>query len=120
MGIQITGVGAYVPSRTVTNEELSRRVDTSDYWITAKTGIRERRISEPGEAPSDMGCRAALRCLEQAGVAKSAVDLIVVACATPDQSQPAVACMIQEKLGVAQSQCPAFDVNPFAPVSCSR
>jgi 3-oxoacyl-[acyl-carrier-protein] synthase-3 len=111
MGIRITGVGAYVPSKTVTNQELSRRVDTSDYWIETKTGIRERRISEPGEAPSDMGCQAALRCLSHAGVDKSAVDLIVVACATPDQSQPAVACMIQEKLGVAQGQCPAFDVN---------
>ncbi len=111
MGIRITGVGAYVPSRTVTNQELSQRVDTSDYWIETKTGIRERRISAPGEAPSDMGCEAALRCLTHAGVAKSTVDLIVVACATPDQSQPAVACLIQEKLGVAEGQCPAFDVN---------
>jgi 3-oxoacyl-[acyl-carrier-protein] synthase-3 len=111
MGIRITGVGAYVPSKTVTNHDLSMRVDTSDEWIQKKTGIRERRISEPGEAPSDMGCQAALRCLEQAGVAKSAVDLIIVACATPDQSQPATACLIQEKLGVAHGQCPAFDVN---------
>jgi 3-oxoacyl-[acyl-carrier-protein] synthase-3 len=111
MGIRITGIGAYVPSKTVTNLELSTRVDTSDHWITTKTGIRERRISEAGEAPSDMGCQAALRCLSHAGVPKSAVDLIVVACATPDQSQPAVACLIQEKLGVADSQCPAFDVN---------
>jgi 3-oxoacyl-[acyl-carrier-protein] synthase III len=111
MGIRITGIGAYVPSKTVTNLELSRRVDTSDTWITTKTGIRERRISGPDEAPSDMGCYAAARCLEHAGVDRSAVDLIVVACATPDQSQPAVACLIQEKLGVAQKQCPAFDVN---------
>src|SRR5215471_6419872 len=111
MGIRITGIGAYVPSKTVTNLELSTRVDTSDHWIQTKTGIRERRISEAAEAPSDMGCQAALRCLSHAGVPKSAVDLIVVACATPDQSQPAVACLIQEKLGVADSQCPAFDVN---------
>src|SRR4051812_46227508 len=111
MGIQITGIGAYVPSKTVTNAELSTRVDTSDYWIQAKTGIRERRISDAQEAPSDMGCQAALRCLERAGVDKMAVDLIIVACATPDQSQPAVACMIQEKMGVAQGRCPAFDVN---------
>jgi 3-oxoacyl-[acyl-carrier-protein] synthase-3 len=111
MGIRISGIGAYVPSKTVTNLELSRQVDTSDTWITTKTGIRERRISGPDEAPSDMGCRAAVRCLERAGVDRSAVDLIVVACATPDQSQPAVACIIQEKLGVAQNQCPAFDVN---------
>jgi 3-oxoacyl-[acyl-carrier-protein] synthase-3 len=111
MGIRISGIGAYVPAKAVTNLELSRRVDTSDVWITTKTGIRERRISGPDEAPSDMGCQAAIRCLNQAGVDKAAVDLIVVACATPDQSQPAVACIIQEKLGVAQQQCPAFDVN---------
>jgi 3-oxoacyl-[acyl-carrier-protein] synthase-3 len=111
MGIEITGVGAYVPEKTVSNHELSLRVDTSDYWIQTKTGIRERRISERDEAPSDMGCAAARRCLAQAGVDKADVDLIVVACATPDQSQPAVACLLQEKLGVAQGQCPAFDVN---------
>jgi 3-oxoacyl-(acyl-carrier-protein) synthase III len=111
MGIRIAGVGAYVPTKTVTNHELAKRVDTSHEWIVTKTGIEERRISEPGEAPSDMGHRAAVRCLEQAGVDKSAVDLIVVACATPDQSQPAVACMIQDKLGMSDGQCPAFDVN---------
>ena len=111
MGIRITGVGAYVPQRSVTNEELVAMVDTSQEWILAKTGIRERRIVAAGEAPSDMGYRAAQECLSQAGVDKSAVDMIVVACATPDQSQPAVACMIQEKLGVADRQCPAFDVN---------
>jgi len=111
MGIQITGVGAYVPDKIVTNQELCRRVDTSDEWITTKTGIRQRRVSAPNEAPSDMGTEAAIRCLRHAGVASSTVDLIVVACATPDQSQPAVACLIQEKLGIAESQCPAFDVN---------
>jgi 3-oxoacyl-[acyl-carrier-protein] synthase-3 len=111
MGIQITGVGAYVPKRVVTNHELAQRVDTSHEWIVTKTGIVERRLSEPGEAPSDMGCVAAQRCLERAGLDKSAVDLIVVACATPDQSQPAVACLLQEKLGVAPRQCPALDVN---------
>jgi 3-oxoacyl-[acyl-carrier-protein] synthase-3 len=111
MGIRITGVGAYVPERTVTNAELARKVDTSDEWIVEKTGILERRFSGPDEAPSDMGAAAALRCLSHAGVDGSAVDLIVVACATPDQSQPAVACMVQEKLGIAERRCPAFDVN---------
>lgn len=111
MGIQIRGVGAYVPTTTVTNHDLAMTVDTSHEWISTKTGIVERRISSPCEAPSDMGYEAALRCLDQAGVDKSAVDLIVVACATPDQSQPAVACLIQERLGVAESKCPAFDVN---------
>ncbi|MGB6192524.1 MAG: beta-ketoacyl-ACP synthase III [Terracidiphilus sp.] len=111
MGIQITGVGAYVPTKTVTNHDLARDVDTTHEWIASKTGILERRISEPDEAPSDMACKAAQRCLTHAGIDKSAVDLIVVACATPDQSQPAVACLVQEKLGVAEGKCPAFDVN---------
>jgi 3-oxoacyl-(acyl-carrier-protein) synthase III len=111
MAIRISGVGGYVPSKVVTNHELAARIDTSHDWIAAKTGIVERRVAADDEAPSDMGCQAARRCLADAGVEKSAVDLIVVACATPDQSQPAVACMIQEKLGVAERQCPAFDVN---------
>jgi 3-oxoacyl-[acyl-carrier-protein] synthase-3 len=111
MGIRVSGIGAYVPAKTMTNYELAMMVDTSDEWIVKKTGIRERRISAPEEAPSDLGCAAALRCLEQAGVDRSAVDLVIVACATPDQSQPAVACMVQEKLGISANQCPAFDVN---------
>jgi len=111
MGIRINGVGAYVPCKTLTNGELARTVNTSHEWIVAKTGIVERRLVASGEATSDMGCQAALRCLSNAGVDKSAVDLIVVATATPDQSQPATACMVQEKLGVAEGQCPAFDVN---------
>ena len=111
MGIRISGVGAYVPEGTVTNDELARKVDTSNEWIVAKTGIVSRRIAAPDEAPSDMGWHAAERCLKNAGVDRSAVDLIVVACATPDQSQPAVACLIQDKLGVAGQHCPAFDVN---------
>jgi 3-oxoacyl-[acyl-carrier-protein] synthase III len=111
MGVRIRGVGAHVPEQVVTNHDLARRIDTSHEWIVSHTGIRERRISRADEAPSDLGYQAALRCLNDAGVDKSAVDLIVVASATPDQSQPAVACLIQAKLGVAQGQCPAFDVS---------
>lgn len=111
MGTRIIGIGGYVPSTVLNNDELARRVDTSDDWIVSHTGIRERRLAEPNETLSDMGCAAARRCLSDAGVEASAVDLIVVASATPDQSQPAVACMIQEKLGMAERQCPAFDVN---------
>src|SRR5262245_20955279 len=111
MGIRVSGIGGYVPTKTMTNYELAMMVDTSDEWIVKKTGIRERRISAPEEAPSDLGCAAAVRCLAQAGVDKSAVDLVIVACATPDQSQPAVACLVQEKLGIAANQCPEFDVN---------
>ena len=111
MGIRIAGVGAYVPDQEVSNDDLARRVDTSHEWISARTGILRRRICAADECPSDMAARAAERCLRHAGVDKSAVDLIVVACASPDQSQPAVACLVQEKLGVAASLCPSFDVN---------
>ena len=111
MGIRISGVGAYVPAKSVNNRELERTIDTSDDWIVSHTGIRARHLCEPDEAPSDLGYRAAQRCLQRAGLDASAVDLIVVACATPDQSQPAVACIIQEKLGIASRHCPAFDVN---------
>ena len=111
MGVRITGVGAYTPQRVMTNHELAARVDTSHEWILSKTGIRERRIAGPDENPSDLAREAAARCLAHAGVSKSEVDLLVVASATPDQSQPAVACLVQEKLGLAEYQCPAFDVN---------
>lgn len=111
MSIRVTGIGTYVPCKAVSNFDLATTVETSHEWIAAKTGILERRISEPEEAPSDMGSQAALRCLTNAGVEKSVVDLIVVACATPDQSQPAVACLIQEKIGLSAGLCPAFDVN---------
>ena len=67
MGIRITGIGAYVPERVMTNYELAKTVNTSHEWIVAKTGIVERRLSAPGEAPSDMGVQAAQRCLQQRG-----------------------------------------------------
>jgi 3-oxoacyl-(acyl-carrier-protein) synthase III len=111
MGIRISGIGAYVPATRVTNEELARRVDTSHEWISSKTGILERRISGRDEPPSALACQAAERALHHAGIDRSEIDLIVVACATPDQSQPAVACLVQEQLGMAASHCPAFDVN---------
>jgi 3-oxoacyl-[acyl-carrier-protein] synthase-3 len=111
MGIRIAGVGAYVPDRIVTNDELAHRVDTSHEWISARTGIVERRVCSQDEAPSDMAREAAVRCLANAGVDKSAVDLIIVATASPDQIQPATACLVQEKLGIAERRCPAFDVN---------
>ena len=111
MGIRVSGIGGYVPAKTITNFDLAMAIDTSNEWIISRTGILERRVAGPDEAPSDLGCQAALRCLTNAGIDKTAVDLIIVACATPDQSQPAVACMVQEKLGIAAGHCPAFDVN---------
>jgi len=111
MGIKIGGVGAYAPARVVDNQELAGTVDTSHEWIVRHTGIQQRRLSELDECPSDMGAHAARRCLENAGLDPAAVDLIVVACATPDQSQPATACLIQAKLGISAGACPSFDIN---------
>jgi 3-oxoacyl-[acyl-carrier-protein] synthase-3 len=111
MSIQISGIGAYVPDTVLTNNELAARVDTSHEWISSRTGILERRISARGESPSDMACEAALRCLRDADIDKSTIELILVASSSPDQIQPAVACLVQEKLGIAEHQCPAFDVN---------
>jgi 3-oxoacyl-[acyl-carrier-protein] synthase-3 len=111
MGVRISGIGGYVPTQVMTNHELAMKIDTSHDWITSKTGILERRIAAPDEAPSDLGRQAAERCLAHAGVDATDVDLIIVATATPDQSQPATACLIQDKLGIASTQCPAFDVN---------
>jgi 3-oxoacyl-[acyl-carrier-protein] synthase-3 len=110
-GIRISGVGAYVPETRITNEDLEWKLDTSHEWIVTKTGIKERRMSAPSEVPSDLACQAALRCLSRAGLDKSAIDLIIVACSSPDQIQPATACILQEKLGLAENHCPAFDVN---------
>jgi 3-oxoacyl-[acyl-carrier-protein] synthase-3 len=111
MGIRVSGVGAYVPAKIVTNHEIAATVDTNHEWIALKTGILERRIAAPDEAPSDLACQAALRCLDDAGVDKADVDLIVVACATHDQPQPSTACIVQAKLGVSFRHCPAFDVS---------
>jgi 3-oxoacyl-[acyl-carrier-protein] synthase-3 len=106
----ILGTGSYAPERVVTNEELSRTVDTSDEWIFSRSGIRERRIAAPKESTSDMGTAAARRALESAGLAASDVDLLIVATVTPDLAMPATACLIQHKLGIP-STAACFDLN---------
>jgi 3-oxoacyl-[acyl-carrier-protein] synthase-3 len=98
-----------MPEMVLTNDDLAKMVDTSDEWIAARTGIRERHVAAEGETTSDLGYQAALRALEAAGVAASEIDLIVVGTTTPDLIFPSTACLIQHKLGVAG--CPAFDVN---------
>jgi 3-oxoacyl-[acyl-carrier-protein] synthase III len=105
----VTGVGGYLPDRIVSNAELSTRVDTSDEWIRERTGIRERREAAPDQAVSDLATEAARRALVAAGRTPSDVDMIIVATTTPDLTFPAVATMVQRKLG-----CPigvAFDVQ---------
>ena len=106
---QVTGCGAYLPSRVVTNAELAQRVDTTDEWIRQRTGIRERRMAEDGELTSDLGVKAAEEALAMARVSGADLDLIVCATATPDETFPATATRIQDRLGMRQGA--AFDVQ---------
>jgi 3-oxoacyl-[acyl-carrier-protein] synthase-3 len=106
---QVAGCGAYLPERCVTNAELAARLDTSDEWITSRTGIRQRYIAAEGELTSDLATRAAQRALAAARIPASEVDLIVLATATPDLTFPATATKVQANLGVARGS--AFDVQ---------
>jgi 3-oxoacyl-[acyl-carrier-protein] synthase-3 len=104
----ITGTGSYLPQTILSNDDLAARLDTSDEWIVERTGIRRRHIAAPGEFTSDLGTEAARRALAAAGLTPQDIDLIVVATATPDQTFPAVATVIQHKLGMVHGV--AFDV----------
>ena len=106
---RIAGTGSHLPDRVVTNDELSKIVDTSDEWIAARTGIRERRIVADGETTGDLAYQASLRALEAAGVEASELDLIVLGTTTPDLVFPSTACLLQHRLGA--NGCAAFDVN---------
>jgi 3-oxoacyl-[acyl-carrier-protein] synthase-3 len=105
----VRGVGAYLPKRTVTNDELSKTVETTDEWIQQRTGIRERHIAAEGEFTSHLGLAAAKAALANARVPASDVDLIVLATSTPDQTFPASAVTIQAELGIEKGA--AFDVQ---------
>jgi 3-oxoacyl-[acyl-carrier-protein] synthase-3 len=108
LGSRIAGTGSYVPAKVLTNVDLEKLVDTSDAWITERTGIKERRIAADDETTSDMAFRASQKALSAAGLAASDLDMIVVATVTPDQQLPACAAYLQQKLGV--TQIPAFDI----------
>jgi len=108
-GIRIAGTGAYAPERVLTNEDLERMVDTSDEWITTRTGIKERRIAADDESTSDMAAKAAARALEAAGIGPHDVDMILVATFSPDHLFPNTACRVQEKLGA--EGCACFDLE---------
>ncbi len=109
MHSRIVGTGSYLPAHILTNHDLAKRVDTSDAWIRARTGIRERRIAAPAEQTSDLSEHAARAALAAAGIAPAEVDLIVVATTTPDMVFPSTACILQAKLGAKGG--PAFDVQ---------
>jgi 3-oxoacyl-[acyl-carrier-protein] synthase-3 len=107
--VQITAVGSFAPERRITNADLEKLVETSDDWIMTRTGIRERRRVDPGEATSDLAVRAARKALAARGVGPETVDLIILATITPDQPVPAAACIVQRKLGATRAW--AFDMN---------
>jgi 3-oxoacyl-[acyl-carrier-protein] synthase-3 len=106
---RIVGTGSYLPEKILTNEDISKFVDTSDEWITARTGIRQRHVAAEGQTTSDLGVEAAQRALKAAGVLASEIDLLVVGTTTPDVIFPSTACLIQHRIGA--NGCAAFDVN---------
>lgn len=103
--VSIVGTGSYVPERVLTNEDLSHIVDTTDEWITTRTGIKTRRIAAKDEHTSDMAARAALAALEQAEIKATEIDLILLATASPDMVFPATACFVQTKIGATNAAC---------------
>jgi len=104
----IQGLGVYVPERILTNAELARMVDTSDEWITARTGIKRRHLAAPDQTTGDLALLAAERALADAGMDAGDLDLIIVGTATPDQFFPATACLVQDRLGAKRAG--AFDL----------
>ena len=105
----VRGVGAALPSRIVTNEELARSVDTSDAWIQQRTGIKQRYVAGEGETTATLATQAAEAALRHAGLAAADIDLVIVATATPDYTFPAVATQVQASLGIVEGA--AFDLQ---------
>lgn len=108
--IKIVSTGHYVPPKVLTNFDLEKMVETSDEWITTRTGIKERRIVEPNLATSDIAVEAAKDCLNKAGITADEVDTIIVATVTPDMFFPSTACLVHKKLG-GKNEPVAFDIS---------
>lgn len=106
---RIIGTGSFLPEKVLTNADLEKMVDTSDEWITDRTGIKQRHIALPGQFTSDLAEMASRRAMAAAGVSPSDIDLIIVATTTPDRVFPSTACLLQERLQIYG--CPAFDVQ---------
>ncbi len=103
-------IGAYIPPKIMTNFDFEKMIDTSDEWITKRTGIKERRVAEDNEASSDLGVRAAQQAIQRAGISKEDIDLVICATVTPDYlCMPSTACLIASKLGLPEVQ--AFDIS---------
>ena len=107
---RISGTGSYLPTKILTNAELERMVDTTDEWIFARTGIRERHIAASDEYTSDLGIAAAKKAIDAANIDVQDIDLLIVATTTPDRVFPSTACLIQNQLGI-KNNSPAFDVQ---------
>ncbi|GIU78617.1 MAG: 3-oxoacyl-[acyl-carrier-protein] synthase 3 [Bryobacteraceae bacterium] len=103
MRAKISAVGAWVPPRVLTNDDLAQMVDTSNEWILERTGIRERHIADPGIATSDMAIHAARAALANRGTTAEDVDAIILCTVTPDHMFPSTACIVQHKLGVRRA-----------------
>ena len=109
MNAGIIGLGTYYPEQVLTNEDLEKRMDTSDEWIRTMTGIEERRIARPDEETSDMAVKAAREAIKDAGISPEQIGLILVATVTPDQPFPSVSTMLQEQLGAVNAA--AMDIS---------
>jgi len=105
----ISGVGSYVPEKILTNADLEKLVETSDEWITSRTGIQQRRIAADDQFTSDLATQAAIKAMSRAGVVAEQIDLIIVATITPDMPFPSTACLVQQKLGAFRAA--AFDIE---------
>jgi 3-oxoacyl-[acyl-carrier-protein] synthase-3 len=106
---RIVGTGSYLPPQILTNDDLARRMDTSDEWIRSRTGIHQRHIADPSQASSDLGLEASRAALAAAQLTPQEIDLLIVATATPDYVFPSTACILQAKLG--NKGCAAFDIQ---------
>jgi len=107
--IGITGLGMDVPSKVLTNFDLEKMVETTDEWIRSRTGIRERRVAEPGTTTSDLALKAAREALQQADLDPKRLELLIVATTTPDMLFPSTSCLVQQQLGAASAVC--FDLS---------
>ncbi len=108
---RIIGTGGYLPEKVITNDDLAKIVDTSDEWITERTGIKRRHIMTMGENTTTMAEMAAKRAIEAAGIDKHKIQLIIVATCTPQLFFPNAASSLQRMLGITENACPAFDIN---------
>jgi 3-oxoacyl-[acyl-carrier-protein] synthase-3 len=111
--IGIMGTGSYVPERVVPNSYFEKIVNTTDEWIVTRTGIRTRRMIEPGQALSDLATGASEKALEMAGISPEKLDMIIVGTSTADMVSPSAACIIQHRLGAKKAV--AFDINAACP-----